>query len=1031
MNIFKRMASIALVAIMVLQVAVFAAPVPNDVIGTEYESAASMLCALDIMVGDGSNFNPDDNITRAEFAQIMMKSLALDSAAEAYQPTGMFTDVAKDNIFAPAIELGAGIGAIKGYGGGLFGPDDNVLGTEAVKMMVFAAGHDAVADGNGGYPTGYMSVAMDIGMLAGIANIDFTVPMTRGQAAILCANTLKVDMKKKITSGGEVQYVQQEGVSLLSEKHDTYMAEGIVSANELTELYTPSSLREGRVQISGDSAGIYIAGSTTIADVLGQYVKAYYTYDEDAGEGTIISYDIVEQKNDVQTTSLSNIEAGYTNALVKYWNDPENDIKPVEVEITTGTPAIILNGVSTTAALTTVLGNVSLLEGDITFIDSKSANGALGSDGKADVIIITAYDTIVVDKATSDEEGQFIKSKLNNETFEFDLNAPGVVSSVKDVDGNEMALEDVWAGDIISFAASDPGARQYVDMVISTESFEGTITEKSTKNGYDILTIDGEKYKISKKFALTSRYINDIKVGREAAFYTDIFGNIVYGALLGDTEGIFGILTQYVDGKGLDTSLKLRIFTEGVYSDISTASKVTVDGVICREPSAVKAALNTALANITTSITTSGATNGYYDESTTVTPLLYTLNEEGLITAIDTPYKNSSYESNYTLGPVKGRSDLEFITANYSSSSLTIEPRYTVTKTTPVVVLPSAFADLESTKKIIWGTQANLSQKDNKVQMFTTDPTSSKAMYVVAMTGASLDDWDNTSVVSAQSTNYFNTVFFVVSDVIEAINDEGDKTVMLTGLVAGAEKEYTVNADYFAESFKSDIWRPEISAYDAEVSALKDPSRASAGVIVGDVIRFKANAANEIVWVEPIYLSDVKIARSRDYANRPDIIASERKSAIDVSVVYKLEEDYAQVKSLITKSGSSNTGFDKTPTTRIITNANGFVVSAKSKDSAVAEDKTGWVLYDEVAGAYLVSNGSTITNGFAADQVIDLSKFPVTVFDASKPEGKQVYAGSINDIYDTDLTASRNKPASLIITQRRDSNPKSLYVIKF
>ena len=35
MNMFKRMASIVVMAVMMLQIAVFAAPVPEDVIGTE------------------------------------------------------------------------------------------------------------------------------------------------------------------------------------------------------------------------------------------------------------------------------------------------------------------------------------------------------------------------------------------------------------------------------------------------------------------------------------------------------------------------------------------------------------------------------------------------------------------------------------------------------------------------------------------------------------------------------------------------------------------------------------------------------------------------------------------------------------------------------------------------------------------------------------------------------------------------------------------------------------------------------------
>ena len=245
MNMFKRMASIVVMAVMMLQIAVFAAPVPEDVIGTEYEGAASLLCALEIMVGDGSDFKPDDNVTRAEFAKILIKTLNLDSASEAYTPTGLFTDVPTSEWYAAPVEIGAGIGAIKGYGDGTFGPDNNVLGTEAVKMMTYACGHDITAEANGGYPAGYMATAQQIGLLKGISSIDFSQPMTRGQAAVLCANTLKVDMKKKVSEGDKIIYEQIKDVNLLSEKHDVYKAEGVISANDVTSMWEASTLREG------------------------------------------------------------------------------------------------------------------------------------------------------------------------------------------------------------------------------------------------------------------------------------------------------------------------------------------------------------------------------------------------------------------------------------------------------------------------------------------------------------------------------------------------------------------------------------------------------------------------------------------------------------------------------------------------------------------------------------------------------------------------------------------------------------------
>lgn len=1021
MNTLKRIASLALIAVMMLQVAVFAAPVPEDVIGTEYEAAASMLCALNIMVGDGTNFNPDDNITRAEFAQIMMKSLALDSAAEAFQPKGIFSDVPPSNIFAPAIELGAGIGAIKGYGDGIFGPDDNVLGTEAVKMMTFAAGHDVTADANGGYPAGYMSVAMEIGMLKGIAGIDFSVPMTRGQAAILCANTLKVDMKKKVSDGGTIKYVQYPDVNLLSEKHSVYKAEGLVSANDVTSLWGSSSLREGRVQIeTGTTNGIYIAGETTISGALGKYVKAYYKYDKDSDENTIVSYEVTSNKNEVVTTELENIEYDKVTANnIEYWEDKDNDNRTKDVDIA-NTPSIIFNGATRSRNNNVVdtFAEIDGKKGSVTFIDN---NG----DGVMEIINITAFDTIVVEKINTkdyiltDKIGTY-NSVGNNvkKNVTIDVASSNVTASITDVDGAEMEFEDIGIGDVLSVALSDEGSgRQYATVVVSQGSVDGTVESLGKKDGKYTITVDGEKYEITDSyfdyitkgqgFALGINSLK-VKIGNSGEFFLDSFGRIAYDSLTGVSEdAIFGFLRQAASGKGADTSLMLRIYADGEYVDYSTASKVEIDGKMYKGESEIKAGLQISLDYINTKM-------NYYTGVSDMTPLLFELDADDKVKKIDTPYMGSE-ESEYSLQPVKGK-ELKYetnVTYMKGSSSLG-GTMYKIGTSAPIIRLPGNYGDLDDIKKISTIKPSGLSTDNSGTPymlMLTTDPDKYNVEYAV------IKDKGGSSTVSPTASQYHDAQMFVISEVMQCLDDEGNKTLMISGLMGGASKEYIVDYDYYSQGdFYEAIWTKGTEGY-AAAESLKDSSRAKNVVIPGDAIRVWANDKGQIALARPVFLSDAKIFKADDQGGTDSF---ERYRGLDIAVVNEIDGNDGKMRYLIPKKASNGNN----QATVMLNIEDGFVVSTTSKHSSVP----ALTLYDTVNKEYLFGD-----TGMATDEIYDMSKFKIMIYDASKASGQQVTAGDVSDVYDT---TSGKEPASLVIMQFRggsDGNtaPRGMYIIKY
>ncbi len=1000
MNMLKRIASVAVALVMMLQIAVFAAPVPEDVIGTEYESAASLLCALNIMVGDGTNFNPDDDITRAEFAQIMMKSLALDSAAESYQPRGMFNDVPTSNIFAPAIELGAGIGAIKGYGDGNFGPDDNVLGTEAVKMMTFAAGHDVIAENNGGYPNGYLARAREIGMLKGITNLDFNVPMTRGQAAILCANTLKVDMMKKVTVGGEIRYEFQDDVNLLSEKHDVYKATGLVSANSTTSLWQTSVLPEGKVQIeNGTARGVFSVGETTIADAVGKNVDAYYLVDEDADTQVVVAYDISESKNSVVTVDIENID--YTtiaNTSIEYWADKENDIDTTELDIVTA-PSIIFNGMARAAGKTVVdtFNEIEGKPGEVTFIDN---NG----DGNVDILNVTAYDTVYVSKVNPKDYK--ISDKLTGKTWTVDVYASNMNATVVDIDGEPLEFEDISEGDVLSIAMSDSGlASQSVKIIDSQESVDGEVTSISLKDGKYIFSIDDEKYELAPEYhdyiALDAsgnlKPVSELKVkiGSIGEFYLDAFENIAYDELEGVSgDATFGFLRAAAPGKGADTSLKFKIFVDGEYVEYTAAGKVSIDGTVHKGEAAIAAALQASLDYINASIS-------YYTGLSDVSPLLFNVDADDKINMIDTPYKGAE-ESEYSLQSVRNTdwTKPESYTFNRNLNSLGSMVR--LESSAFAIQLPPDVSQIDNTNKITISKASSWAneKKIENVQAFTTEPDSNKAMFIVSKlstTAANLGD---------TSSEHHDKQIFVVSEVVECLDDEGRRTIMVKGLQEAAQKEFMVDAEYYATDLYGDVWDVDgwFATYAGEM--VETDLRRSSILLPGDAIRYRTDESGAAIYITPTYLIDAKVFRADDQGGTQD---TTRYRAFDLAVVSELDENDMYLKYLINKKTGNHSEIAK-----VEVNKDGYVVS--SKNSA----KLNLTLFDEATKTY--------TADMTPDELQTATAFKIMVYDASKPNGQKVYVGSTFDLYDA---SDAGTPASLVIMQFRSSNPRGMYIIKY
>ncbi len=108
----------------------------NDVIAQWAKDAVDDLGSRMVVSGDvNSLFHPDHDITRAEFAAILVQGLGLkaDNAAES-----LFPDVKPDAWYSGAVPTAHTYHLINGFGDGTFRPADNITREQAMAIIANA-----------------------------------------------------------------------------------------------------------------------------------------------------------------------------------------------------------------------------------------------------------------------------------------------------------------------------------------------------------------------------------------------------------------------------------------------------------------------------------------------------------------------------------------------------------------------------------------------------------------------------------------------------------------------------------------------------------------------------------------------------------------------------------------------------------------------------------------------------------------------------------------------------------------------------
>ena len=207
----KKIFSVLLAVMMVFSMSAtaFAADF-KDTTNIPQSEAIDVIETLGIVNGYGNDvFGPNDTLTRAQLCTMLTRALYGDPI---YTSTNQFKDVAPTHWANAYINTAYAYGLMAGYGGGYFGPEDEITYTQMAAVIMKALGYDC---GKMSWPTGINSMAHTLGLFDNVKFADYAAGCTRAHAAQMIYNAF------------DLNYVNHKADYPVSIKTKTFLKDGL------------------------------------------------------------------------------------------------------------------------------------------------------------------------------------------------------------------------------------------------------------------------------------------------------------------------------------------------------------------------------------------------------------------------------------------------------------------------------------------------------------------------------------------------------------------------------------------------------------------------------------------------------------------------------------------------------------------------------------------------------------------------------------------------------------------------------------
>ncbi len=431
----------------------------SDVAGNANEGAIVVANDLGIVTGynDGT-FKPANAVTRAEFAAMMTRALAIPESALKGFKTSSFKDVASDHWAVAYLGYCNSKGIMTGYEDGTARPNQTITVNEAMTMICRALGYTAQAkELVGAWPANYIALGQQLGLYDDVAA---TATTDRASAAQIIYNSLTVPVKYIDADGVTRNLTDGDGAAV------TMLGSlGGNQANGGNGFVLNSTMAESAVINVNEYVGQFVSafldkdGDIIAVEVLSTTITGDYNLAKEQIEGDDATW-YFDQTNNYDYTAIAANGAKTADVAPMHVVDGKTVVAaaPAIADEDTVTLAVKINGKTITEVYSYIEWNVDAMDQ-------------------------FEEDDLNIEKA---------KINVNGTDYKFKTDKNG------DIDAASFALVGVTSLDKI---AEDNIVEVYVaggfitKLAVGTKTVTGEVTE-ANKAGSKF-TIDGTKYAVA------------------------------------------------------------------------------------------------------------------------------------------------------------------------------------------------------------------------------------------------------------------------------------------------------------------------------------------------------------------------------------------------------------------------------------------------------------------------------------------------------------------------------------------------------
>lgn len=167
----------------------------TDTAESKYNTAIKTLTKYGIVSGDEGKFNPQDNLTRAQVAKMLLIANRFnDEAVKEFPVCEDYADLPTDHWGNKYVSAAAQFKYIKGFNDNTMHPDDNVTYAQLLAMLIRLTGYESCAELGGGFPDGYYAISQTLDMTRNVKIEDLNTDITREEAAQIIYRAMQVPL---------------------------------------------------------------------------------------------------------------------------------------------------------------------------------------------------------------------------------------------------------------------------------------------------------------------------------------------------------------------------------------------------------------------------------------------------------------------------------------------------------------------------------------------------------------------------------------------------------------------------------------------------------------------------------------------------------------------------------------------------------------------------------------------------------------------------------------------------------------------